>query len=97
MDVQLANQPENNNYGFLNETEHITIDDKKFMLVSDAHLALNAANSAYIKQKVELLEILTGCETKNRYNVILNFPNLTSAFLFKCKEESSCLSRNCVA
>ena len=59
--------------------------------------ALSRSKYAFIQQKVELLEVLTGCETKNRYSVILNFPNGTSAFLFKCKEDSSWCSRNCVS
>lgn len=84
------------NYQFLNNQESINIDDVNAYFISDAQMALNAAKSAKIKQKVELLEVFTGCETKNRYNVILNFPNGTNAFLFKAKEESDCCSRNCV-
>ena len=58
--------------------------------------ALRNAKSAFIKQKVELLEMLTGCETKNRYNVYLTFPNGHNALVFKCKEESGCLARQCL-
>jgi hypothetical protein len=85
-------------YGFLNNQDKIALpgDDVDFVFINDAQLALQASESAWIKQKVELLEVLTGCETKNRYNVILNFANNTSAFMFKCKEESDCCSRNCV-
>lgn len=83
-------------YGFLNEKETFCIDDVNACFITDAQLALNAASSAYIKQRIELLEALTGCETKNRYNVMLNFPNGTSAFIFKCKEDSDCCSRNCI-
>ena len=84
-------------YEFLNKTEKCYIDDIEAYFISDSKLALGAATSVVIKQKVELLEVLTGCETKNRYSVILNFPNGTSAFLFKCKEDSSWCSRNCVS
>ena len=83
-------------YGFMNQQEKMGIDDVDCVFVNDAQLALQAAESAYIKQRVELLEVLTGCETKNRYNVILNFANGTSAFVFKCKEDSGCCSRQCV-
>jgi hypothetical protein len=58
--------------------------------------ALRNATSAFIKQKVELFEVLTGCETKNRYNVFLTFPNGQTALIFKCKEESNCLARQCL-
>lgn len=81
---------------FLNENEKISIDDINTVLINDAQMALNAATSVKIKQKIELLEVLTGCETKNRYNVILNFPNGATALLFKCKEDSNWCSRNCV-
>ena len=92
-------KPQNNKeieYNFLNQRENISMDDINACFVTDYKLALNAANSAFIKQKIEILEVLTGCETKNRYNVFLNFPNGTSAFAFKCKEESHCCSRLCL-
>lgn len=65
--------------------------------LTDYLLALRNAKSAFIKQKVELLEMLTGCETKNRYSVYLRFENGVNALLFKCKEESSWFSRNCLS
>jgi hypothetical protein len=64
---------------------------------SDYILALRNAKSAFIKQKVELFEVLTGCETKNRYSVFLRYDNGINALLFKCKEESSWCSRNCLS
>lgn len=63
---------------------------------SDYIMALRNAKSAFIKQKVELLEVLTGCETKNRYSVYLRYDNGVNALLFKCKEESTWCSRNCL-
>jgi len=65
-------------------------------LTSDYILALRNAKSAFIKQKIELLEVLTGCETKNRYSVYLRYENGVNALLFKCKEESSWCARNCI-
>ena len=47
-----------------------------------------------IKQTVEWLEVITGCETKNRYIIFAKI-NEQNLFLFKCKEESGCLMRNC--
>ena len=93
--MEMEIQRKDQEYGYLNQTEKIEMDDIDCCFTKDAQLALSASNSAYIKQKIDLLEVFTGCETKNRYNVILNFPNGPSAFLFKCKEESDCCSRNC--
>jgi len=58
-------------------------------------LELANAKAVYIIQEIELLEILTGCESKNRYNVYMINNNNENVFLFKCKEESSCITRLC--
>ncbi len=55
------------------------------------------ANAAIIRQEIELLEILTGCETKNRYHVYIRGPNGQFTYLFKCKEESGWCMRNCIS
>ena len=57
--------------------------------------ALENAEFAFIKQKVEILEILTGCETKNRYKVYVRYPNGSYYYLFKAKEDSDCCERQC--
>ena len=49
-----------------------------------------------VEQKIELLEILSGCETANRYNVYLLDKDKNKKFLFKWKEESSWFCRNCI-
>lgn len=54
-----------------------------------------ASKVAIIEQQIELLEMITGCETKNRYHVFLQNPYGQKKFLFKCKEESGCCERNC--
>ncbi len=59
--------------------------------------ALQKATTAYVKQKMELLEIITGCETKNRYQVFLKYPDGTYVYIFKAKENSGWCSRNCLA
>jgi hypothetical protein len=65
-------------------------------LVSDYQKELINNQEVVIEQKIELLEILSGCETANRYNVYLLDKNKQKKFLFKCKEESSWFCRNCL-
>ena len=52
-----------------------------------------------IKQKVELIEALTGCETENKYHVYSYDPSLgrKGAQIFKCKEKSDFCSRICLS
>ncbi len=56
---------------------------------------LNDAKSAIIRQQIELMEILTGCETPNRYHCFITTNSGQFVYLFKCKEESSCFDRQC--
>jgi hypothetical protein len=42
------------------------------------------------------MEALLGCESPNRYHVYGHYENGKVAYLFKCKEESSYFSRNCI-
>ena len=65
-------------------------------LVSDYQKELLQNQEVVIEQKIELLEILSGCETANRYNVYLLDRDKQKKFLFKCKEESSWFCRNCL-
>lgn len=65
-------------------------------LVPDCMKEIINNQEVVIEQKIELLEILSGCETANRYNVYLLDKKKTKKFLFKCKEESSWFCRNCV-
>ena len=44
-----------------------------------------------VKQKVEWVEALLGCETKNKYKVLM--PN--GQQLFDAVEENDCCTRNC--
>ena len=52
-----------------------------------------------LKQKLEVLELFTGYETENSYNIYeLDFNGKRSQLPFlKAKEKSSCLSRNCLS
>ena len=55
---------------------------------------LGACTQALIEQQFELLEVLSGCETKNRYNVFI-LQGGGKIPLFNCKEESGWCERNC--
>ena len=65
-------------------------------LVPDIFKELANNTEVVVEQKIELLEILSGCETANRYNVYLLDKDKNKKFLFKCKEESSWFCRNCI-
>lgn len=56
---------------------------------------LAQASTAIVKQQIELLEILSGCETANRYHVYVKLQNGQMVYLFKCKEKSGWCVRNC--
>jgi hypothetical protein len=53
-------------------------------------------SSIFVKQKFEMLEMLTGCETENRYKVYAAGQGLERVGrpIFKCKEKSSFMARN---
>lgn len=65
------------------------------MIIADPLAELASATTALVAQEMELLEIITNCETPNRYHVFLQDAFGNSKYLFKCKEESSCFQRNC--
>lgn len=52
----------------------------------------------FVKQKFEMLEMLTGCETENRYKVYAADENMEKVgeSIFKCKEKSNFFARNCL-
>jgi hypothetical protein len=53
----------------------------------------------FVKQKVDLMEVLTGCETENKYYVYQKKAEKVKKSgkkLYKCKEKSGCYSRNCL-
>ena len=65
-------------------------------LVPDPFRELAMNSEVVVEQKIELLEVISGCESANRYNVYLLDKDKTKKFLFKCKEESSWCCRNFV-
>ncbi|KAJ6632942.1 Phospholipid scramblase 2 [Pseudolycoriella hygida] len=46
----------------------------------------------FVTQKVELLEVLLGCETENKYQIF----NYSGQEIFSAKENTDCLTRNCL-
>ena len=66
-------------------------------LVEDAFTILMNNDEIVIEQKLELLEVLTGCSTKNRFNIwVLDKNDKTKKYLFKAKEESYACCRKFV-
>ena len=54
----------------------------------------------FIKQKLETLEIVTGCEIENKYNIYRKKEGKNKKKgkkLWKAKEKSGCFSRNCLS
>ncbi|OXA52349.1 phospholipid scramblase 1 isoform X2 [Folsomia candida] len=53
--------------------------------------SLVSLDTIFVKQKIELLEAIVGCETRNRYVIM----NDQGEELFKAEEESDCCTRQC--
>jgi len=60
---------------------------------------LQELEGVFIKQKLEVLEVVTGCETENKYYVysLGKGGEKKGRKLFKCKEKSSCCARQCMS
>eukprot|EP00330_Aristerostoma_sp_ATCC50986_P001462 CAMPEP_0114580070 /NCGR_PEP_ID=MMETSP0125-20121206/4400_1 /TAXON_ID=485358 ORGANISM="Aristerostoma sp., Strain ATCC 50986" /NCGR_SAMPLE_ID=MMETSP0125 /ASSEMBLY_ACC=CAM_ASM_000245 /LENGTH=102 /DNA_ID=CAMNT_0001771353 /DNA_START=332 /DNA_END=637 /DNA_ORIENTATION=+ len=60
---------------------------------------LRLLDRIFVKQKFEMLEMLTGCETENRYKVYPADENMEKCgeSIFKCKERSNFFARNCLS
>lgn len=71
----------------------INMFGQQMQLVNEPMIALAQSNVCFIKQQIELLEIITGCETPNRYSVFAKNSFGQTILLFKCKEESECYTR----
>jgi hypothetical protein len=67
----------------------------QYIFVQDPMIELANSVKAVIHQQVEVLEMLSGCETPNRYHVFVQNAQGISQYLFKCKEESGWCMRNC--
>ena len=69
---------------------------QNFVYIEDPLTELSQCSGAIIRQQIEYLEVLTGCETQNRYHVFLQSP-LGLKYAFKCSERSTCCARCCCA
>ena len=69
---------------------------QNFVYVEDPLTELSHCSGAIIRQQIEYLEVLTGCETQNRYHVFLQSP-MGLKYAFKCSERSTCCARCCCA
>ena len=56
-------------------------------------------NGIIVKQKIDVLERVTGCERSNVYEIFRkdNTGKQLKGRQFKCKEKSNCCSRNCLS
>lgn len=85
--------------GYISTDKPTSMDQKPIFTEGMSGLEkLNQLNRIFIKQKLEMLEMLTGCETENRYKVFAANQKLEKFGepIFKCKEKSSFTARNCL-
>mgnify|MGYP002146848038 CR=1 FL=1 len=93
-DTKLLNETRATNNDTHLSQNNLILNGANVSVVNDPLLALEAADSVYVVQKLELLEAIFDFETRNRY-MIFTKTNGYNQYLFKCKEESSCWSRQC--
>ena len=67
---------------------------QNFMYCEDPMKELAQCTGAIIRQEIEMFEVVTGCETQNRYQVFIQSP-MGLKYAFKCSERSGCCSRVC--
>ena len=67
---------------------------QNFVYFQDPMTELAESSGAVIRQQVEMIEALTGCETQNRYHVFLQ-TQMGLKYAFKCNEKSDACSRCC--
>ncbi len=65
-----------------------------FMYVEDPMKELAISTGAIIRQQIEMLEAVSGCETQNKYQVFVQSP-MGLKYCFQCNERSGCCSRCC--
>ena len=65
----------------------------QYQFVSDPLAELMYAQKASVKQRFELFEALSGCETENQYYISTVDNQGNKKYLFKAKESSSCCCR----
>lgn len=65
-----------------------------FAYIEDPMKELAQCSGAVIRQEIEMFEVVSGCETQNRYHVFLQ-SNMGLKYAFKCIERSGCCARAC--
>ena len=65
-----------------------------FQYCEDPMKELVQCTGAIIRQEIEFFEVISGCETQNRYQVFLQSP-MGLKYAFQCNEKSGCCSRCC--
>lgn len=63
---------------------------------SNAQELLGNLTAILVKQKPQYLETFTGCEFENKYKVYSYEGGEKGKKLFKCREKSSCCTRQCL-
>ena len=91
--IKFNNTSNNINQPLTNDNS-ILLYNETYELTNDPLLVLSQMETVEIRQELEIFEILTGCETPNRYNVLGKTNNGQLVYLFKCKEDSSCCDRS---
>lgn len=65
-----------------------------FIYCQDPMTELAQSTGAIIRQEIEMFEVVTGCETQNRYNVFIQ-SSMGLKYAFRCIERSGCCCRTC--
>ena len=65
-----------------------------FAYIEDPIAELAQCTGAILRQELEMYEIISGCETQNRYHVFLQ-SSMGIKYAFKCIERSGCCGRVC--
>jgi hypothetical protein len=65
-----------------------------FQYCDDPLKELAQCTGAIIRQEIEMFEVISGCETQNRYQVFIQSPTGLK-YAFQCSEKSCCCSRCC--
>lgn len=88
------NHESNNNSGYAVGTTVNVVD----ALIPKSGFEKLMVPGIFVKQKMEWLEIFSGCETENKYKVYACdvAGNKEGQPIFKCKEKSGCLQRQCL-
>jgi hypothetical protein len=90
--------PQNYNPNMINPNMlHLMNDNRPFIPHKEKIMSLTGV---FIKQEMNLLEVMTGCEVENKYKIYSKKEGKTKKKgkgLWKAKEKSGCCSRNCLS